>query len=689
MSGTVATGQGSVNRETLLAKKVKELYGKYMELNDKDFNRLVQRYKREHLLDHLRNSSEPNGSLSVNFIIVGNPVSFKHKLCAVAFGLFRKCYGPVHTCIQIGPYVLHWVDNSLVKIDIFKSTRAVLALDVTKITLQKGFTLRTDPTISKILDLVADYNMNRKYNLISCNCQDFVDDVLKILGIDDLERHLTEKCWDNDAEWEKEFKKKLGERELQIFEKLNSSYMFSRIRKADTQTLFETHKELDEFTRNIVDRIKIETRRVGTVDMWETLLEKMKIFEEKCPSQYLFLKSFDRSFWLKQENEIHRHGEGQELSSENIPDRDSDGLSLCLFESPFISGTVPLDMPLNRHPFTKSKGEGISTGNPVKVLVLCGAGLRGISILGMLERIENDKKKKIHELFDVVAGSALSGVVALAISQQIPLEEIKKFYIDLLKSKVIPPMFGEGVFSQKEWLKDVKGSYSIAGLNDCIKNLFCLEDCNDSTPISQCKSQPLFFIPVANVRNGKTYILNITQAFKGLNLTLGDAARLSVSQKQYFDSVHPKLCCAAELACNPAEKVIDYLSNVDKFKNREIVVVTLGSGRLPEDKYLEMKQQHEWLSNEAPFDVLHSLFAAQYLTTEVHIRLTRWLSDTNAGKFVKYFRFAPLDEVGNNITLQEFFEFENTMLKLKNSGWKYLFSDPAKQNYQKLLPLLE
>ncbi len=102
-----------------------------------------------------------------------------------------------------------------------------------------------------------------------------------------------------------------------------------------------------------------------------------------------------------------------------------------------------------------------------------------------------------------------------------------------------------------------------------------------------------------------------------------------------------------------------------------------------------MKQQHEWLLNETLFDVLHSLFATQYLTTEVHIRLMRWLSDTNAGKFVKYFRFAPLDEVGNNTTLQEFFEFENTMLRLKNSGWKYLVSDTAKENYEKLLPFLE
>jgi hypothetical protein len=102
-----------------------------------------------------------------------------------------------------------------------------------------------------------------------------------------------------------------------------------------------------------------------------------------------------------------------------------------------------------------------------------------------------------------------------------------------------------------------------------------------------------------------------------------------------------------------------------------------------------MKQQHEWLSNETPFDVLHSLFATQYLTTEAHIRLMRWLSDTNAGKFVKYFRFEPLDQVENNTTLQKSFDSENITLNLKMAGWNYLASVTTKQNYNELLSYLK
>lgn len=37
--------------------------------------------------------------------------------------------------------------------------------------------------VEAMVKVIVDYNINKKYNVLTCNCQHFVDDVLKALGI--------------------------------------------------------------------------------------------------------------------------------------------------------------------------------------------------------------------------------------------------------------------------------------------------------------------------------------------------------------------------------------------------------------------------------------------------------------------------------------------------------------------------
>lgn len=241
-----------------------------------------------------------------------------------------------------------------------------------------------------------------------------------------------------DFQWEKEFTEKLSNQDLQIFKKLNRSKMFAQIIKSEPDVLFISHEDVDKFTKRIIQHIEIDEGRAETINIWESIQRIMEIFQEKCPTQYTILKSFDRSFWLRQENDVEKIDNHEDWKKENLPLRDNNGLCLCPFESPYITGTIPPDVtPLLSHPFTSSVGKELVNDQPVKALVLCGAGLRGATILAMLETIEKDTGKKIPELFNVIAGVSLSGVAAIAISQHISLAKINEFYKQLLENSTM------------------------------------------------------------------------------------------------------------------------------------------------------------------------------------------------------------------------------------------------------------
>jgi len=423
---------------TLLKQKILNYY-KEEKLDKEKLSTLMKKFDRKHLLDHLSQVklSETN-NLTIKFIVSRGEVSFKEVVGAILLSIFQKNYGPVHTAIQIGPFVLHWLNNGLVKIDTFKVSNAILSLDVTKIIINRGIPLKDDPTISSILDLVVDYNMTKHCHLISCNCQHFVNDVLRVIGINNLEKHFDSMENQQDFQWEKEFTEKLSNQDLQIFKKLNRSKMFAQIIKSEPDVLFISHEDVDKFTKRIIQHIEIDEGRAETINIWESIQRIMEIFQEKCPTQYTILKSFDRSFWLRQENDVEKIDNHEDWKKENLPLRDNNGLCLCPFESPYITGTIPPDVtPLLSHPFTSSVGKELVNDQPVKALVLCGAGLRGATILAMLETIEKDTGKKIPELFNVIAGVSLSGVAAIAISQHISLAKINEFYKQLLENSTM------------------------------------------------------------------------------------------------------------------------------------------------------------------------------------------------------------------------------------------------------------
>jgi hypothetical protein len=657
-------------RMNCLPEKIEQLYLQYGydRLSEEKMNKLMEDYMVTGLWKKFEMNKEDgdfitDNKLKVKFIVSYRHVSKAEKLCGGLLALFQKTYGPVHTCIQIGPYVLHWYNNSLVKVDSVKSTNSLLALDVAVIDIDRNVSIKRNSSICKIIELAANYNMFKKYDLITCNCQHFVDDILKILGINSLKDCFSKKEKMQNVKKVEEFRSKIPNEELrQIFDSLKAGFLFDNMIKA-AEMLFETHVDLDRFTKYIINCAYRD-------DEPEEALRK---FSQDCPVKYDILKSCDRAFWLRLENDLDNMDSTaiDNESHAHLPLIDAEGMCQCAFESPLITGTMPQGHTrLIAHSYTKLNITP-SNKNPLRILNLCGTGLRSVAILAMLNKIEKDTKMRIYELFNIVTGTSISGVIALALSQGIPLSNIEKFFDELCHEKnVIPVEFGDNILLKKD-VNIRKDFYNTTRLEECIEDLFGRTE--SRTLLNQCKKDILAIIPAMKISASKRNMILLSQNIKSGSFTLGDAARLSMSQVQYFGNTtidNISYHSAVESACNPIEHILVSIDGQKEYSGRKISIVSLGGGRLKPNDYRKAGDFYQFMLHQKPSDVIHSTFATHFLNRESHISLMRWILSTQARHMVQYYRFDPLtnyvDDALNRMDNKELFA------KLREEAENYL-----------------
>lgn len=208
-----------------------------------------------------------------------------------SFGVSNAC-GLFHTALIIGPFYIEWNSSSLCIPRRCYSSAALLAIDLKESQLVE---LDVDHTIDSLSKIICKWNTEKQYDRLSCNCQHFIDEVLKVLGIElRFEKTM------------KEFIKKIRkEGECKIEWKISKEIKEKFSIKEDTK-MFNTHSELDKFVNELM---KIEP-----------------MFEEKYREDYFLLKSFDRAFWLNSYSKKKRKG------TECF--RDDDGNCKCPFHDP-------------------------------------------------------------------------------------------------------------------------------------------------------------------------------------------------------------------------------------------------------------------------------------------------------------------------------------------------------------------
>lgn len=69
-------------------------------------------------------------------------------------------------------------------------------------------------------------------------------------------------------------------------------------------------------------------------------------------------------------------------------------------------------------------------GKSGKILALSGGGFRGLYTIRVLRKLEEHTGKPIAEQFDLITGTSIGGIIALAIAADIPLSEVEKAFVD-------------------------------------------------------------------------------------------------------------------------------------------------------------------------------------------------------------------------------------------------------------------
>ena len=67
----------------------------------------------------------------------------------------------------------------------------------------------------------------------------------------------------------------------------------------------------------------------------------------------------------------------------------------------------------------------------IRVLALDGGGTRGLLTIEMLKALEAQTGRRVHELFDVIAGTSTGGILAMGIQQRFSLDELEALYLRL------------------------------------------------------------------------------------------------------------------------------------------------------------------------------------------------------------------------------------------------------------------
>ena len=77
----------------------------------------------------------------------------------------------------------------------------------------------------------------------------------------------------------------------------------------------------------------------------------------------------------------------------------------------------------------RAVGRAPIAGRGVRILAMDGGGMKGIATLRLLKELEERSGRRIHQLFDLIAGTSTGGILATALAiRQASLVECEGIY---------------------------------------------------------------------------------------------------------------------------------------------------------------------------------------------------------------------------------------------------------------------
>jgi patatin-like phospholipase/acyl hydrolase len=102
--------------------------------------------------------------------------------------------------------------------------------------------------------------------------------------------------------------------------------------------------------------------------------------------------------------------------------------------------------------------------NNFRILALSGGGYRGLYAAKVLADLEEQTKQPIGRYFDLIAGTSIGGIVALAVAHEIPMKDVVDMFVE----------HGQNIFKKQRFsfFSILKSTYGSEQLKTEISRLF-------------------------------------------------------------------------------------------------------------------------------------------------------------------------------------------------------------------------
>jgi uncharacterized protein len=262
----------------------------------------------------------------------------------------------------------------------------------------------------------------------------------------------------------------------------------------------------------------------------------------------------------------------------------------------------------------------------MRVLSIDGGGIRGLIPALVLEEIERRAGRRVHELFDLIAGTSTGSIIACGLCAPDPLRASQ---VVALYEEEGPAIFSRSIFQR---IKSANGlldeKYDSDALDDALERF--LSDKLLS------RTSPDLIVPAYDTAEPGPYFFKTTEARErpAEDFPLSVVARASSAAPTYFEPSEVDgraLIDGGVFAVNPA---MSAFAEVLRFQpGAEVVLLSLGTGqRTRRRSFADIKDwgQLEWarplldvvfdgISDAVDFQLRHALGKGRYLRFQVEL----------------------------------------------------------------------
>ena len=123
----------------------------------------------------------------------------------------------------------------------------------------------------------------------------------------------------------------------------------------------------------------------------------------------------------------------------------------------------------------KETGPSPAAAPPYQILCLSGGGYRGLYTATVLEELEREAGKPLNQIFDLIAGTSIGGILAIGLAAEIPARTLRQSFEQ--NGAAIFPQFvtikGRRIFPRLRLGRGmVRSRYSVEGLRSTINAVF-------------------------------------------------------------------------------------------------------------------------------------------------------------------------------------------------------------------------